>query len=869
MATFYIDLENGNDANAGTSYALRWKTFTSGATAARIGPGDTIRVMASPNETLVGTAWWTNGSATVTLGSAVTVSISRCNVAWTASANVTCSADTGAYKEGAASSRLAIAAGFTTGLAAYEVMPSSVVDTAGLGAHRYWRLLITANNGDATYCNVGELELIDGTGTDQTGSGTPTADSAQSAGAWPVTNLFDNNLSNFFAFGTGPTYPHWVAYDFGAGNAKEIMRFKMTSGIAGGGSAAQQPKDFELQYSDDGSTWTTGWAVTGATGWTAETRTYTHATASDVSTPLDLSGYQQVSFWIRNDVAIADGATLSLRLCSDSAGATTVNTIAIPAIPGVNEWVPVTVDTGAALGSSISSVALYCDKDPGAITLYIDNISACKASSSADSLSLTSLIGKVWNRCWEPSTAYAANEIRKPTQPNRNGFRYKVTAGGGGSSGSSEPAWPLEVGRTVADGALTWTCEGLEETWHTVKSIVGTAVTIDAAYIGSTESVATYKREAIKHALLTYSWDTTAHNQVMDSGSASAPITISGGWDRTSMATQDGETWISGQNRFGQAIYVSNKSYLEISNINAVRCYTGIRGTSTGQPITLRNLHASGCVSGIEWDGILSVYGLSAINSINTGINLSGMVNGRCLSAHNTRGNTPEAGVVLPYCNTQVNYVSACGNGQYGVRVSANAASGVQISNVTTANNGVSGVFACAGLVFNNLSSSESTPFTGIQAVNGAYVYSHKHGGVADSHYIYTDGASIVSATDQRHTPSGISWKFRITSTVRTSYYPVVLPVAKIACSAGVSKSVTIWTRRDNTNIKGKLKVQSGQLAGVGEASVACEPSINTWVQSSALTFTPTEAGVVEITFEVWDGVGTTNNYWIDDLAIS
>ena len=57
---------------------------------------------------------------------------------------------------------------------------------------------------------------------------------------------------------------------------------------------------------------------------------------------------------------------------------------------------------------------------------------------------------------WLASTVYSANAFRRPTV--QNGFKYEVTAGGGGSSGGSEPAWPTVVGVTVVDNALTWTC---------------------------------------------------------------------------------------------------------------------------------------------------------------------------------------------------------------------------------------------------------------------------------------------------------------------------------------------------------------------------------------------------------------------------
>lgn len=59
---------------------------------------------------------------------------------------------------------------------------------------------------------------------------------------------------------------------------------------------------------------------------------------------------------------------------------------------------------------------------------------------------------------WVASHTYAANALARPS--TMNGLYYKVTAGGGGASGGTEPTWPLVVGNTVTDGALTWTCFG-------------------------------------------------------------------------------------------------------------------------------------------------------------------------------------------------------------------------------------------------------------------------------------------------------------------------------------------------------------------------------------------------------------------------
>jgi len=57
---------------------------------------------------------------------------------------------------------------------------------------------------------------------------------------------------------------------------------------------------------------------------------------------------------------------------------------------------------------------------------------------------------------WVALTVVAANAFRRPTTPN--GFRYEATLGGGGATGAGEPIWPVIVGTTVVDGAITWTC---------------------------------------------------------------------------------------------------------------------------------------------------------------------------------------------------------------------------------------------------------------------------------------------------------------------------------------------------------------------------------------------------------------------------
>jgi hypothetical protein len=117
-----------------------WQTITSGALAARIAPGDTIRIRGNignryPGDTAIidpavvqlgGTGTWTNDSATVTLSANTdTLNVEMCDATGTGNnqwsttpiANVTAATSTTICKEGSTPTSIAttIAAGFTTG----------------------------------------------------------------------------------------------------------------------------------------------------------------------------------------------------------------------------------------------------------------------------------------------------------------------------------------------------------------------------------------------------------------------------------------------------------------------------------------------------------------------------------------------------------------------------------------------------------------------------------------------------------------------------------------------------------------------------------------------------------------------------------
>jgi hypothetical protein len=101
---------------------------------------------------------------------------------------------------------------------------------------------------------------------------------------------------------------------------------------------------------------------------------------------------------------------------------------------------------------------------------------------------------------------------------------------------------------------------------------------------------------------------------------------------------------------------------------------------------------------------------------------------------------------------------------------------------------------------------------------------------------------------------------------LRNSLRPVILSLAKVACSANNLVTIKAWMYRDNAGLTMRLVCKGGQIAGVASDVVSALSTTNAW-EEETITFTPTETGVVEITAEAWGG--STFSGWVDDMTIS
>jgi hypothetical protein len=136
-----------------------------------------------------------------------------------------------------------------------------------MSAHRYWRLQIDAVQ-SAGYTSVMELQLRTSIGGSNVATG-GTASASSTDFGWVASNAFNGTTAGdgWHSGANGfPATTEWLQYDFGAGNDKDIVEFHIAARTS---FTTQNPKDFRLQYSDNGTDWTTSITVISCTTWAA------------------------------------------------------------------------------------------------------------------------------------------------------------------------------------------------------------------------------------------------------------------------------------------------------------------------------------------------------------------------------------------------------------------------------------------------------------------------------------------------------------------------------------------------------------------------------------------------------------------------
>ena len=752
----------------------RWQTITTGLSAVRTSPGDIIRVMASPDPTLVGNATFVSDKADVVKFISNSTNASPISV--------TCNS------HGFVSGDMVIITGHTT----------------NTNANGTWTVTVTGTN---TFTLNGS-----------TGNGV----GGNTGGVRKITNcvvkLSTAVTANIASHGNR-----------GNGRTAWVGSTNITASLD-----ATDTKEGDVSDSVDiGANFTTGKAAYKATG-----------------AALNLSEYQQISFWIKQTAGTtAIAGDLSLRLCSDTVGDVTVNTINIPAIVANSRWIPFTVNLATNLGSSIQSIALNVNTDRGAQTFLISNIIACKARSSDDSINLQSLIGKntASERWWACIQSINGVNIIFEQQPGSSSLSASTSA---------------SVGATVR------------------------------GYSGTSETVSLFKRETIKTPIATTSaTNNNIQSYTGDSGTDSNLINFQFGFNRNDMSTRTGETFFDGLNGWGVGLSVISRNYIGFSNVGFVRYIYGFYlqsaigcimnnfwvscNVSIGMYLyyvtisNISNIYAAFGVEPFRFDVtsqrniITNFFGLSNSNrGIYFGYSSNILLTNSIFTNNNLGGFATGHGIrnIVKNCSFINNSGSAI--------ETADCADNNTFLQCTTTNNNHS--ITCLGTGYNYIKNcilnetNEALSFNNYS--NGRTVFINNDNTV--NNYIhYTDGGTVYNTVAVRYSNSGFAWALAPTSTIRSSTYPLDFPVAKVAVNTNSLVIVRAWMRRNNIGLTTGLRIKGDQIAGVpNDITSYMSAAADSWEQVT-LSFTPSEAGVVEILAECWGG--STFTAYVDDISIT
>ena len=771
MVTYYIDFEGGNDANTGLSFAQRWKTITLGATAGRLAVGDTIRIMASPDPTSIGSATWTGGGRPA-------------SVAIQSSTNATPIVVTTSSAHGLVTGDYVIVAGHGT----------------NTNANGVWLVGTTASST--------QFQILQIDGTNTTGNGVGGATGTATKANNLVVKTASPLVQNIALCGGLGQKPLWTA----SANVSVTQAVLWKEG----NSAP---------------------LINIATAFTTGKAAYYTLPAT-----LDLSAYQQVTFWVRqNSGTLGAAGQAYVALCTDTIGDTVVHQCDVPALGSVGVWVPVTVNLGTNLNAAIQSVAFYVVTDVGNQLFVIDNIVACKAASSADSVTLQSLISK--------------------------------------SDGTGDEGW-YAIQSVNYDVIMLANANGNTSQTTNIRG-----------YNGTTETVTTYKRETTKTVLA--ATGTTIVAAVNDEGNPGSLITYSGGWNRTDMSTQTGVTWYDGSNGLGIGLQASAREFVQIDRLNFCRYNFGIQFTSTTNNITVGSAYMTACgTTGFDF-GSTSVVGVNSsslwVNNNNEGIALAGTgstITDVKLASNNTTfgldfsGNSHAVGSVIG------------GNSGTGITTSNirfNSSFNCTIGTATLANNTISpaiivdsnafsnsinggsssghvqGVSLFSGqLYLNNFTINEATE-VGSSTVAG-FVYANRLDDTDNNSWVFQLGIGTVNQqTAIVDSPATTAWRMRPTSANATANSPLLLKLGTVVCAASSAVTVTARMRRDNTTLTMRLICPGGQISGVSNGVFTdMTAGVNTW-QTVTITFTPTKAGAVDIYAHAFGG--TALNGYVCNLT--
>ena len=521
----------------------------------------------------------------------------------------------------------------------------------------------------------------------------------------------------------------------------------------------------------------------------------------------NLSAYDQISFWIKNSVALAAG-DLHITLCEADAGVTPHDTFDVPAIPSVNQWVCFTIDNAGPLHTDIHSIGLEQVVDKGAMTIYLDNVIACYDDVDANSLTLTSLISK----------------------------------------------------NSAAQGG--------DEGWYGIQSIKGPLVVLDNVtntlpntrygYSGDDAHCETFKRECFRLTLGTIL--STAIQTMADAGTAGSLITFEGGYD-TSSGDRNGETFFDGGNSFGVGLTCT--AYTTINGLNFVRYYYGIL-ISNRQGCECIDIQTIACCTyGVYLAYCRNLNWTTVKNIINNTYGLYLTINKTCCrinKVQNTSNNVYGFWLQsqMDFIINEATYVK---NNNYSINF--NTVWNCRINNITSLS-AWGCVFSQYGFnrnIMRNVTITGSTytlteNYTQLGGGGDPYNWQDPRTYIQDFgsvgvHKMYTESGYVIFQTGTKYGTVG-AWEFTSLSSLRLSTYPIRMALLKLQVTNGSTYTVDVYCKKSSaSDVAGRLFVRGGQVAGEDNDIVDLKADDTNWEKLS-VEINPTADGYVEIEAEMW-----------------
>ncbi len=827
-----VDASGTVTPRGGSSWADAWETISDGPLAARIQPGDTIRVAKSGDPVSVGGATWTGGP----IGAEVTISSSTDATPIVVTTSTNHGLNNGDYVRVYDHSTNTTANG--TWKVANKTLNTFELTDAETGANSVGAGAGAGSDGKVRQINA-QVVYLD---TAQT----KTIDNCESAwtvvGGYVVTITVDAaglgyQAGDILTIDSGPTDATVEVLTVDTGG--EVLTIQLDTQSVLGGYTAGSGK---LTSGGSGSGCTFTITVTDSGTLTLDTPSgqspqsaahITHAVdnvivagaaaarlAYKAITSTDFSGYDSITLWAKsNGTSPLAVDEFRVCLCSDTTGQTIVDTFLVPALPAQDRWYPLVIQKsgGGSLGAAIQSIALYSDTATQAgAYLSVDNISACDAAG----LNLQTLITK-----------------------NTQAF------------GGTEYTFAIES----ISGRVVMLAERAGST-----QFAPSGSSAKRGYIGTTENVTTYLRKPVAIPVTSGS-----ANRARDNGLYGSTITYSGGWDTVSN-TQNGATIYDGQTGYGSGIYCT-RAYNAFTRFHVTRYAYGFHFEDAGSfQNTVTDITATHCNQyGVFLsEGNNNTVTSARVNYCSTGANFSLCSNNTIASISSTNC---YAGVEFSAClkNTvQTIAASYCSSG--AVFYTTANGNELQAGSFTNCDKGVQthgGENYGRDLTF----SSCNENVYAYPAVRSRRFDSKNHNGTGQN-YLFDAGVEVVSAPTTRSGGAGLMWGITLTNPLgpyRDEGWPFYLPIAQVPVEANYLVTASLWMKKtDSTDIAASFICKGGQIAGVTTDVETVKASDTAW-QNVTITFTPTERGVVELGAKVWFVTSTPETVYIDDITIS